>query len=100
MLDHVISSEHGYARLIGHLRNHPITDAPPPSDPASTNDAKEMLAASRATLLGALDGVGEDEFYTIARIGHEEYSIMSILENARSHDHEHGGQLTEILSSL
>lgn len=58
-----------------------------------------MLAASRTTLMDALEGVGEDEFYTIGRIGHEEYSIMSILENARSHDHEHGGQLTEFLRS-
>ncbi len=99
VLDHVISSEHIYARLIGHLRQQPITDAPPLSDPASIGDAKEKLAASRATLLHALAGVDEDSFYNIGKIGHEEYSVMSILENVRSHDHEHGQQLLEILRS-
>ena len=99
VLEHVIYSEHAYARLIAHLRKQPITDALPPSEPSSMNDAKEKLSVSHATLLDALDGVGEDDFYNIGRIGHEEYSIMSILENARSHDHEHGGQLAEVLRS-
>ena len=99
VLDHVISPEHAYARLIAHVRKQPITDAMPPSDPASMDDAKEKLSASHALLLSALDGVGEDDFYNIDRIGHEEYSIMSILENARNHDHEHSGQLAEVSHS-
>lgn len=99
VLDHVISSEHAYARLVAYLRQQPITDPSPASNPGSMSDAKAMLSVSHATLLDALDGVDEDAFYTIGRIGHEEYSIMSILENARAHDHEHGDQLQEILRS-
>ncbi len=76
-----------------------MTDAAPPGNPASVDDAKEKLSASHATLLDALGGVAEEDFYNIGRIGHEEYSIMSILENARSHDHEHAGQLAEVLHS-
>jgi uncharacterized damage-inducible protein DinB len=97
VLDHVISSEHAYARLVAHLRKQPMSDPMPPTDPTSAADARAKLGASHETLLNTLEGVGEDEFYEIGRIGHEEYSIMSILENARAHDHEHSGQLSEVL---
>jgi hypothetical protein len=93
VLDHVISSEHAYARVIAHLRGQPIVEAVPPTDPTSVGDAKAKLALSRGTLLGALEGVDEDTFYSLQRMGHEEYSIISVLENVISHDHEHGEQL-------
>jgi hypothetical protein len=97
VLDHVISSEEAYARVIAHLRGRPIPEAVPPTNPASVGDAKSKLAASRRTLLGALDGVDEEAFYSLQRVGHEEYSIISVLENARAHDH--GEQLSEILQN-
>jgi uncharacterized damage-inducible protein DinB len=100
VLDHVISSEEGYARVIAHLRGRPIADTVPPSSPASVGDAKSKLAASRGILLGALDGVDEDAFYSLQRVGHEEYSIISVLENVISHDHEHSEQLAGIAQTV
>jgi hypothetical protein len=43
--------------------------------------------------LGALEGVDEAAFYELKPLGKEEYSIVSVLENVVSHDHEHGVQL-------
>lgn len=99
VLDHVISSEQAYARVIGALRSQPIGAEMPPTQPTSVADAKTKLSAGREILLGVLEGVDEDSFYTLQQLGHEEYSVLSVLENARSHDHEHGEQLSEILAS-
>jgi uncharacterized damage-inducible protein DinB len=98
VLDHVISSEQAYARVIGALRSQPIQGEMPPSQPLSIEDAKAKLSAARQTLLGVLDGVDEDQFYALKQLGNEEYSVISVLENARGHDHEHGEQLSEILN--
>lgn len=100
VLEHVISSEQAYARVIAHLRGQPIAGEIPPSLPGSVDDAKAKLSAARQALLGTLEGVDEDSFYALKQLGHEEYSVLSVLENARSHDHEHGEQLSEILGSL
>ncbi len=97
VLDHVISSEQAYARVLAHLRGRPIDGEPPPSQPASVEDARAKLSTARETLLVALDGVDEESFYALKQLGQEEYSILSVLENARSHDLEHGEQLSEIL---
>jgi hypothetical protein len=32
----------------------------------------------------------------VGRIGHEEYSVLSVLENAASHDREHARQIRSI----
>jgi hypothetical protein len=97
VLDHVIFSDQAYARVIGALRGQSIPGEFPPSRPESVDDATTKLAVARQTLLGALDGVDEESFYALKQLGQEEYSILSVLENARSHDHEHGEQLSEIL---
>lgn len=100
VLDHIISSEHAYARVIGALRNTPIVSDVPLSTPTSLDDAKEKLTASREALLGVLEGVDEESFYALKQLGREEYSVISVLENARAHDHEHGEQLSEILQGV
>ncbi|MEX1253284.1 MAG: DinB family protein [Dehalococcoidia bacterium] len=97
VLEHVISSEQAYARVIGHLRGQPIEGELPPSSPATLDDARAKLSAAREALLRALAGVDEDAFYALQQIGREEYSIISVLENARGHDHEHAEQLAETL---
>jgi hypothetical protein len=48
-------------------------------------------------LLRALDGVDEDAFYALRQLANEEYSIVSVLENVISHDHEHSTQLVTTL---
>ncbi len=100
MLEHVIQSEQLYAALIGALRGLPVGQVERPS--CAGQAATEILClldSSRTALLSALDGVGEETFYTIKQMGHEEYSVISLLENVASHDREHARQIAEILAA-
>jgi hypothetical protein len=59
-----------------------------------------LLDASRTALLQAIEGVSEGAFYELKRFGHEEYSVLSVLENAAAHDHEHAAQVRATAGSL
>ncbi len=98
VLEHVIQSEWLYVGLVHHLRGHntektPLEAGPPASVAASRRDLEE----SRQALLAAIDGVVEDTFYQLQRVGHEEYSVLSVLENVALHDREHAAQLEAIV---
>jgi hypothetical protein len=58
-----------------------------------------ILDSSRGALLRTIDGVDEDAFYRLERLGHEEYSILSALENVAHHDHEHVGQISATVAN-
>lgn len=98
-LEHVIQSEWMYAKLMHHLRGQPVPDDKLPAAPSSARDAAQQLDASRAALLGALEGVDEESFYKLQTVGHEEYSPLSLLENNAMHDREHADQVWEILQA-
>ena len=98
VLDHVIQSEVAYARVIAHIRGlDAAIDAP--TAVASVPDALDALGSTRASLLAVLDGVGEDEFYELRTLGHDQYSVLSVLENVAAHDHEHAGQIERTVGS-
>ena len=97
VLEHVIESEWIYSRLTAHLRGLPVPGDAIDAKPASVADARDRLAASRAALLHALEGVDEESFYHLGTIGHEEYSILSILENEINHEREHAEQIGAIV---
>lgn len=100
VLEHVIESEWAYARLAQHLRGQPPEQSDlPPHAPASADEALSMLRASRQAMLASLEGVDEESFYRLSRVGHEEYSVLSLLENLALHDREHGPQVQEILAA-
>ena len=99
VLEHVIWSELVYGRLVNHLRGQPGTQGDMPEcKPDSVADARARLQASREALLAAIEGVDEDTFYRIGAIGHEEYSVISIIENTVSHDREHAEQIEAIVA--
>lgn len=99
VLEHAIHSEVLYGRLARHLRELPQPDDAVTVPPANIADAVSALEHSRAALDEAIDGVDEDTFYTLHVIGHEEYSILSLIENVTLHDREHGPQIQEILAA-
>ena len=99
VLEHVIQSEWLYVGLTSHLRDQPVQGDRDSGAPSSATDAIERLDASRKALLGALEGVDEESFYRLRSVGHEEYSVLSLLENVALHDREHEAQLREILAA-
>jgi len=96
VLDHVVQAEWHYARLIGLLRGA-TPEEPRAAGIAGSVDAAGALEAARAALLRALAGVSASEFYRLAAIGREEYSVLSVLENVAHHDREHLAQVRRIL---
>jgi uncharacterized damage-inducible protein DinB len=99
VLEHVIQSEHIYARLIQNLRGAQPSQEALPSAPSSVDEAIEQEHAARHALRDAFEGIDEEAFYTLGKIGHEEYSVLSVLENEAAHEREHAAQITSILSS-
>jgi hypothetical protein len=63
-----------------------------------------MLLDARKALLKALEALETDptaseKFYELRKVGHEEYSVLSVLENVANHDREHAEQIREILAA-
>ena len=98
VLQHVIESERHYARLAAHLSGRG-TPAPTAEigDDAGPSALVLALEESRRALLAAVEGADEEAFYRLQRLGQEEYSIASLLENVANHDREHLGQIRGIL---
>jgi hypothetical protein len=95
VLDHIVSAELHYARLVNHLRGVQTEDAPAVAI-SSVSAALRGMDASRTALLDALEGVIETDFYRLASVGRAEYSVVSVLENVAQHDHEHLDQVRRI----
>jgi hypothetical protein len=97
VIKHVVDSEWHYAGKVGQLRGSPEANTGPEStDPFETvEQACQALAVSRKALLASVDGVGEEEFYRLGGSG-QEYSVLSVLQNVRQHDIEHGEQAAHL----
>lgn len=94
ILEHVIQSEWMYAQGAAYLCSRPAPGRGPTGCAGQpVDEILCMLDSSRRALLQALDGVSEDAFYEVKRLGHEEYSVFSLLENAAAHDREHAAQV-------
>ena len=98
ILEHVIQSEHIYSQLIANLRGAQPSQEPLPiaPDTASVRDQQQEEVARQA--LSNRSMASRSAFYTIGKIGHEEYSVLSVLENEANHEREHAAQIKSILS--
>ncbi|MEX0684219.1 MAG: DinB family protein [Dehalococcoidia bacterium] len=97
ILDHVLHSERLYAQLIS-VFSGVGTTAEPSANPSTSADALAALEATRKAVLAGVGHVKEDDFYRLQSIGHEEYSVLSILENVAAHDREHAEQIHKTIS--
>jgi hypothetical protein len=98
ILEHVIWHEQVYVRFIASIRGAPIAAEMPDYTPGSVDDARRLLSESRAAVLAGIDGIDEETFYRLTKLGFEEYSIVSMLENEANHEREHGDQIKKTLS--
>ncbi|MGH2607680.1 MAG: DinB family protein [Tepidiformaceae bacterium] len=100
VLDHVLESDLQYARLILALRGQERPgQSLDPTDTASVAAAAKALATTRDLILRAADGVDEETFYRLGG-GHQQYSVLSTLENVTLHDHEHGAQIQQVMAGV
>jgi len=104
VLEHVIHSEHLYAQATAYLVGSQVGPGGAISPPEAASDARRMLLDSRKALINALneletDPRGYETFYELRKVGHEEYSVLSVLENVANHDREHAEQIRTILTA-
>ena len=97
ILDHVIDSERIYTQLISVFNGNPAVSVEK-GEITSAEAVTSSLGATRAGLLEAISSVEEKDFYRLQTIGHEEYSVLSILENVASHDREHAEQIRKTVA--
>jgi uncharacterized damage-inducible protein DinB len=102
VLEHVIHSEQLYAQATAYLCGAQAPERRETSAPDSAPEARTMLLDSRKALLSALGALEDnmmayETFYEVRKVGHEEYSVLSLLENVASHDREHTEQIRRIL---
>ena len=97
VLDHVLHSERLYAQLIS-VFSGVGASAEPAGAPATSAQAVAALEVTRKAVLDGIGLVKEADFYRLQTIGHEEYSVLSILENVAAHDREHAEQIRKTLA--
>ena len=98
ILQHVLHSERLYAQLIS-VFSGVGSSVQPGTDPETSREAMSALEATRKAVLDSVEHVKEEDFYRLQAIGHEEYSVLSILENVASHDREHAEQIRRTIAS-
>ena len=99
VLEHVIWHEQVYVRMAAHMRGQPSPGEMPDYTPSSKANALELLHESRRALLAGIEGVDEETFYRLGKMGFEEYSIVSMLENESNHEREHAAQIKKTLNN-
>jgi len=98
VLGHVIQSEYLYGGVVSAIVGA-LASSPQGEPPASVDAARQQLAATREGLLKAVASATEENFYRMQKFGHDEYSVISVLENAANHDREHAEQVRRTISA-
>ena len=103
VLEHLIRYEHLSGQGMAFMTGAEALERLETASPGSVTEARTMLLDGRKRLLSALEKLDEDPmanetFYELKRMGHDEYSVLSLLENVAGHDREHITQIQEILA--
>jgi phosphinothricin acetyltransferase len=97
VLWHLIESESIYVKLLAHQTGR-VAPEVLVSKPSAPEDAPPMLSDTRAAVLKLVDALDDETLYRMTRVGHEEYSPLSLLENIAAHEREHAGQISELVA--
>ncbi len=99
VIEHAI--EHDYMMAMGAsaVRGQPVGPRGEMScDGQPVDEIICRMESGRVALLASVKDVTEEQFYLLLKLGHEEFSVLSILENAAHHDREHADQIRSILA--
>ena len=99
VLEHVIQSEAMYTAAVAAIAGASASSPQGGGPPGSQVEAVQQLMSTREALDSALASATEENFYRLQRLGHEEYSIASVLENLANHDREHAEQIRRTLTA-
>jgi uncharacterized damage-inducible protein DinB len=99
VLEHVVQSEAMYTAAIAAIAGDSASSPQGGGPPTSRAEAVQQLESTRRALETALASATEENFYRLQRLGHEEYSIASVLENVANHDREHAEQIRRTLTA-
>ena len=97
VLVHLVQSEFFYAAGVEQLRGSERSVAIESPPVRTAEEAVAALDRARAALEKAVDGVDEETFYRLGKLGGQEYSVLSTLENVELHDREHEAQIRLLL---
>lgn len=100
VIEHSIEHDYMMAMAASAIRGQPVAPRGEMScDGQPVDEIICRMESGRTALLTAVKDVTEEQFYRLLKLGHEEFSVLSVLENAASHDREHAGQIRSILAS-
>jgi phosphinothricin acetyltransferase len=85
-----------YAKLLAFQTGGAATGLPEGA-PEDGPSAASMLTSTQAEMLRLLEGIDAETLYRMTKVGHEEYSPLSLLENVTMHDGEHLAQIEGLL---
>src|SRR5689334_7562757 len=86
VLEHIAESDSYYIEGISKLRQLESHGRPTSHKFDSIANATAALEVLSERLEQSLAGIDEESFYKLARLGHQDYSVMAILENSANHD--------------
>lgn len=85
ILEHVLHSERLYVQLIS-VFSGVGASIEPSGSPSTPAEALTALGATRKAVRDSINHVKEEDFYRLQTVGHEEYNVLSILENVGAHE--------------
>jgi DinB superfamily len=99
VIEHAIQHDYYMAMFVAHARGERAAMGDPSCAGQPIDEIVCRMENGRRALLSLIDGIDEDAFYELQKLGHDEFSPLTALENAAAHDREHAQQIASILLS-
>ena len=99
VIEHAIQHDYYMAMFVAKAQGQQAAMDDPSCAGQPVDEIICRMETGRKALLSAIDGIPEDAFYELQKLGHDEFSPLTALENAAAHDREHAAQITSIVAS-
>ncbi|MEO6196987.1 MAG: DinB family protein [Dehalococcoidia bacterium] len=99
VITHAIEHDYYMSMFVASARGQRAAMGDPACGGQPIDEILRRMEQGRNALISTIKDIAEDEFYSLQKLGHDEFSPITALENAAAHDREHAAQLTTILES-